>query len=137
MKRLHLIALIVIAISLGIIISMLAQSGSYETFASAAKREGRTFHIVGKLAADKEQEYNPGRDPNYFSFWMADNEGAERKIVFKGAKPHDFDRSEQIVLKGKMKGDEFHASSILMKCPSKYINTELNEEGYSEVKAGS
>ena len=35
-------------------------------------------------------------------------------------KPQDFERSEQIVLIGKVQGDEFHASDILMKCPSKY-----------------
>jgi len=45
--------------------------------------------------------------------------------VFNGAKPQDFERSEQIVLTGKMKGDEFLASKILMKCPSKYVNNKI------------
>ena len=36
---------------------------------------------------------------------------------FDGA---DFQKSEQIVLIGKMQGDAFHANDILMKCPSKY-----------------
>lgn len=34
--------------------------------------------------------------------------------------PQDIEKSEQIVLIGKMKGEEFHATEILMKCPSKY-----------------
>jgi len=46
-------------------------------------------------------------------------------VVFPGTKPQDFERSEQIVLTGKMKGNEFHASHILMKCPSKYKNDQV------------
>ena len=49
----------------------------------------------------------------------------ERKVIFLGSKPQDFERSEQIVLTGKMKGDEFLASKILMKCPSKYVEDEM------------
>jgi len=40
-------------------------------------------------------------------------------VVFNGSKPQDIERSEQIVLTGKMDGDVFHASKILMKCASK------------------
>ena len=43
---------------------------------------------------------------------------------YNGTKPNDFERSEQIVIIGKMKGEEFAASGILMKCPSKYANPE-------------
>ena len=46
-------------------------------------------------------------------------------IVFTGTKPQDFERSEQIVLTGKMVGEEFHASKILMKCPSKYNKDQV------------
>ena len=51
--------------------------------------------------------------------------GEEKKVIFNGTKPRDFERSEQIVLTGKIEGEEFKASKILMKCPSKYINDEL------------
>ena len=44
-----------------------------------------------------------------------------KKVLYHGTKPQDFERSEQIVLVGKMKEEgDFQASSILMKCPSKY-----------------
>jgi cytochrome c-type biogenesis protein CcmE len=51
---------------------------------------------------------------------MIDNKGEERKVILHKNKPQDFERSEQIVLIGKMKADAFVASDILMKCPSKY-----------------
>ena len=52
-------------------------------------------------------------------------EGGENKVIFKGAQPQDFRRSEQLVLTGKMKDGVFYASNILMKCPSKYVNNEI------------
>lgn len=129
MKKTHIAALILIAISIGVIISMTADFSNYQTFSTASAAEGKEFHIKGELVRTKTMEYDPERDPNYFSFYLEDTTGIQRKVVFQGAKPQDFDRSEDIVLTGKMKGDEFHASTILMKCPSKYIDDEL------EVKA--
>lgn len=129
MKKTHIAALILIVISIGVIIAMIGDYSHYETFATARSAEGKEFHIVGTLARQEEMEYNPEKDPNYFAFYMKDKGGDERKVVFKGTKPQDFERSEQIVLTGKMKGDEFEASKILIKCPSKYVNDEL------EVKA--
>jgi cytochrome c-type biogenesis protein CcmE len=34
--------------------------------------------------------------------------------------PTDMEKSERLVLKGKVQGDSFECSSIVMKCPSKY-----------------
>ena len=67
---------------------------------------------------------------------MRDNQGLESKVVFNCSKPQDFERSEQIVLTGKMIGNEFHASKILMKCPSKYTKdeVEVTEVSASTVK---
>lgn len=129
MKKTHIAALILIVISIGVIIAMTGDYSRYETFATAKSAEGKEFHIVGELVRQEAMEYNPEKDPNYFSFYLKDKAGDERKVVFSGAKPQDFERSEQIVLTGKMEGDEFRASKILMKCPSKYVNDEL------EVKA--
>ncbi|RRN76100.1 cytochrome c maturation protein CcmE, partial [Pseudoxanthomonas sp. SGD-10] len=79
----------------------------------------------GVLQKEKELVYDPQVDANYFSFYMIDNDGKECKVVFAGAKPQDFERSEQIVLTGQMVGDSFQANKILMKCPSKYTEDEV------------
>jgi cytochrome c-type biogenesis protein CcmE len=77
--------------------------------------------------------YDPQNDPNFFSFVMVDKEGNEQTVIYKGAKPQDFERSEQLVVKGKMNGDVFKASEIQMKCPSKYVNDEITlKEGGEE-----
>ncbi|GIV33025.1 MAG: hypothetical protein KatS3mg031_0560 [Chitinophagales bacterium] len=117
---------------MGIIVANISDYSRYETFSTAATADGRDFHIVGELSRPDEMYYDPEVDPNYFSFYLKDKAGEERKVVFKGTKPTDFERSEQIVLTGRMQGNEFHASKILMKCPSKYINDQLE---VTEVKA--
>ena len=76
-------------------------------------------------------EYNPSKDPNYFSFYVVDNNQEEHKVVLLAAKPQDFELSEQIVITGEMRDDVFMASDMLMKCPSKY----KDEEGYVKGKS--
>ena len=55
-----------------------------------------------------------------FAFFLVDNEGKEKQVQLHKAKPQDFEKSEQIVVIGKMEAGNFVASDILMKCPSKY-----------------
>jgi len=131
MKKTHIIALVFIAVSIGIIISMTGDYSRYETFASAASNPGKEFHIVGELSENGDLYYDPLKDPNYFSFYMKDKSGDERQVVFRGAKPQDFERSEQIVLTGRIEGDTFIAGKILMKCPSKYIEDELEVQEFT------
>jgi cytochrome c-type biogenesis protein CcmE len=68
---------------------------------------------------------NPEKDPNYFSFYIKDTKGEERKVVLLASKPQDFELSEQIVVTGKMKGDTFVATDLLVNCPSKYKDEEI------------
>jgi cytochrome c-type biogenesis protein CcmE len=103
---------------------------TYTTFQDAGQSAGKV-KIAGQLAKDKEMVYDPQKDPNHFSFYVRDNNGEERKVVLNGAKPQDFELSEQIVITGRMKGDEFHATELLMKCPSKYKDEEIKIKGES------
>ena len=135
MKKVHIIGLGIIAVAIGIIVSMASDYSSYETFSSAKLKSGKDFQIVGTLNKQKEMEYDAEKDPNYFSFFLKDKNGDECKVIFHGSKPQDFDRSESIVLTGKMDGNNFDASHILMKCPSKYKNDKLDVNGYGEATA--
>lgn len=96
----------------------------YANFAQASQQQGNA-KVVAQLSKDKEMVYDPAVDPNYFSFYAVDSEGQERKVILMKAKPQDFELSEQLVLTGKMVDDEFHASDMLMKCPSKYKDEEI------------
>lgn len=133
MKRSSIIGIVIIAIAIGTIISTYADSSTYGTFSDAQETTSE-LHVVGNLDKAKELIYNPQKDANYFAFYMKDNNGKECKVVFNGTKPQDFERSEQIVLTGKMVNGEFQASKILMKCPSKYNKDQVEVQ---EVNSAS
>jgi cytochrome c-type biogenesis protein CcmE len=120
MKKIHIVGIIVIAVAIGVIFTSLKSSATYADFSEAANNPDNEYHVVGKLDKNLPQVYDPKINPDEFTFSMVDNKGVEKKVVLAKSKPQDFERSEQIVLIGKMKGDEFHANDILMKCPSKY-----------------
>lgn len=120
MKKSHIIAIIIIALAVAAILGTLADSSTYASFKTAQEHPNKSYHVVGQLNKDLPQEYMPEVDPDLFTFYLIDNEGVERKVELHKAKPQDFDKSEQIVVIGKMSGDVFIAKDILMKCPSKY-----------------
>lgn len=124
MKKLLVVGIIIIAVSVGFIINLTSSVSSYATFDTAISNPGREYHVIGKVNFDKPLEYDPHDNANVFGFYMKDTLGVEKKVLLNKAKPQDFEKSEQVVLIGKMKDDNFIASEILMKCPSKYNNTK-------------
>jgi cytochrome c-type biogenesis protein CcmE len=132
MKITHLIAIIFVALGIGLLISASGDMSTYSTFADA-RTSNEKVKIVGQLCKDKALIYNPEKDPNYFSFFIKDSKGEEHKVVLLAEKPQDFERSEQIVLTGKMRGEEFVASDMLMKCPSKYKDEETFVKSVKEM----
>lgn len=134
MKKGNLIGLVIIGLAITAIISTFGDASSYETFASAQEYPDKEYHIVGQLTLPEKMHYDPAGDANLFSFYLKDKADEVKKVIFYGAKPHDFERSEQIVLTGKPKGEDFIATKILMKCPSKYTNTEVTAAALNEEK---
>ena len=125
MKRTHIILIVVIAVLIGAMIGAINDSSSYADFEEAYSNPGDEYHVVGQLVSEKEMVYDPMTNPDLFTFWMKDMNGEERKVVLHKSKPQDFERSEQIVLIGSAETDAFHANEILMKCPSKYTDGEV------------
>jgi cytochrome c-type biogenesis protein CcmE len=120
MKKSHIILLLFIIAAIVVIVSSFGDLSSYQTFASAAKQQGKKLYVIGYLQKDKEMDYNPVKDPNHFSFYAKDKSGDVQKVVFNGEKPRDIEKSEQIVMMGYDDAGTFHCSRIQMKCPSKY-----------------
>lgn len=124
MKKNHIIIIVLIAVSIGAIMGTLADSSTYANFSTAFNNQGKEYHVVGKADKSKAFVYEPEKNANLFSFFLTDNEGTEKWVMYKGPKPQDFEMSEQIVITGEAKDTVFMADKILMKCPSKYKNTE-------------
>ena len=120
MKKIHILGIVVIAVAIGVIIYTLGQNDSYANFSEALANQDTEYHVVGKLDKTMPVQYDPKMNADECSFMMIDNKGLEKRVILHKSVPQDFQKSEQIVLIGKMQGDEFHANDILMKCPSKY-----------------
>jgi cytochrome c-type biogenesis protein CcmE len=126
MKRTHIIGLLIIAIGVAFLVYQLsAEFSRYETFGSPYAMAGKEINVVGEVDMDKELYYDPHINANLFTFYLEDESGETRKVIYRGTKPRDFERSEKIVVTGKLKGEDFHADKILMKCPSKYVEEEI------------
>jgi cytochrome c-type biogenesis protein CcmE len=132
MKKIHIIGILLIAVSIGAIMASLSGSSTYANFNEASANPGSEYHVVGKLNKNKETRYEPHEDPNLFTFYMVDNDGAEKKVILHKSKPQDFEHSEQIVIIGKCEGNNFQANDILMKCPSKYNDGKPSEKQNSK-----
>jgi cytochrome c-type biogenesis protein CcmE len=120
MKKMHILGLVSIAIVIAALLSLLDDLSTYDSVESARKKEGKFVHLIAKLDTSKPVIYDPLKDPNYLAFTAIDSLGSSTNVVYKNAKPTDFEKSQRIVMKGSMKGDVFQCNEIVMKCPSKY-----------------
>ena len=134
MKKSHIIGIIIIAAAIMIIMSTAGDASTYVDFGQAKElaEDGSKskVHVVGRLKKDTQghiigMQYDPLVDPNYFSFMLVDTNRVEQKVVYFNPKPQDFERSEQVVITGNMQKDVFVADKILLKCPSKYVEKEV------------
>ncbi len=125
MKKTHIIALVMMAAA---IVMLTMSSKDLSTFSTFAKAEldGERVKVSGQLSKSDPMVYDPEVDANYFSFYMIDDNDDKRKVAIRESKRYDFERSEKIVVTGKMNDDGvFEASEMLLKCPSKYKDEEL------------
>ncbi|MDR4988382.1 MAG: cytochrome c maturation protein CcmE [Bacteroidales bacterium] len=130
MKKTHLIGLIFLVIAIGAIISTLYNADTYASFADARLQPGREFHIIGRLNRAKPIEERVEEHTLILSFYLFDQDGEEQEVLFFGSKPQDFEQSDEVVLIGRYEADVFVASSLLLKCPSKYTADGIGDTEY-------
>jgi cytochrome c-type biogenesis protein CcmE len=133
MKKSHIFIIVIIAVAVAIIVSSTNDASTYVTFNEAyqlaSNGSTKSIHVVGDLKKDESGNVigiEPGEDKVSFSFIMIDDSDHEQKVYYNQPMPQDFTRSEKVVVIGSYHGDNFFAEKILLKCPSKYQETELN-----------
>lgn len=119
MKKTHIIILVLIAISIAVLISFMGDITTYDTVTSAKEKPGKFVHLIAKMEKNS-MSYDPLNNPNYLSFTAVDSIGNSIKVIYHNTKPTDIEKSDRLVLKGKVQGDYFDCKDILLKCPSKY-----------------
>ena len=120
MKKTHIILLVMIAAAIVVLISYTGDLSSYETIGSAKQKEGKFVNLIVKMDKSVPVQYDPVKDPNLLQFNVQDSLGGKIAVVYHNTMPTDMEKSERLVLKGKVQGDHFECSAIVMKCPSKY-----------------
>jgi cytochrome c-type biogenesis protein CcmE len=133
MKKSHILVIVVIAVAVGLLISTADDASTYVSFSEAyqlaSSGNSKNIHVVGELKKDAQGHVTgieEGADKVSFSFLMVDENGKEQKVDYREPMPADFMRSEKVVVIGNYSGDTFHASKILLKCPSKYQEQKVN-----------
>jgi cytochrome c-type biogenesis protein CcmE len=120
MKKTHIILLLLIAASIVVLISYTGDLTTYETIASAREKEGKFVNLIAKIDKTQPLQYDAVKDPNYLTFTAVDTLGNSIKVIYHNNKPTDMEKSERLVLKGKVLNGQFECKDILLKCPSKY-----------------
>lgn len=119
MKNKYMFGGAIIVVFLGIMIYLFTQTNvQYESSFVKVMESGRTLKATGSWV--KERNYEVDKANNMFSFYMKDAQGNLMKVVYHGTIPNNFESSTSVVVTGKYKDGNFHATDILTKCPSKY-----------------
>lgn len=110
---------VIIVVFFGIMAYLFTQTNvSYEENFSRIKQSEKTMKATGQWV--KAKSYQIDRENNLFRFVMKDADGTELKVVYKGTIPNNFESSRSVVVTGKYRDNQFEATEILTKCPSKY-----------------
>jgi cytochrome c-type biogenesis protein CcmE len=127
MKRSHIAIIVVIAVAIGAIMASINDASTYVGFSDAQDTPGTSYTVIGQLDKEAPMDYNARNQ--VFKFQAIDKEGNRSLVVYNQPKPQDFERSEEITMKGFATDTAFVAEEILMKCPSKY-NEQNEMAGY-------
>ena len=133
MKNLFPIYLIFLSITIIIVISTFADASTYVSFSDAKSLysvgKKSPIHVVGRLIKNEKNQVigiKKSDDNLSFSFEMIDEEGTIENVFYGAPMPPDFILSDQVVVIGSYNDKRFIAKEILLKCPSKYTEDQVN-----------
>ena len=133
MKNLFPIYLIFLSITIIIVISTFADASTYVSFSDAKSLysvgKKSPIHVVGRLIKNEKNQVigiKKSDDNLSFSFDMIDEEGTIENVFYGEPMPPDFILSDQVVVIGSYNDKRFIAKEILLKCPSKYTEDQVN-----------
>lgn len=134
MKKSSIIGLIVIAIAIAVIVSTRESASAYvsfnEAYSMSTSGDENAIHVVGELKKNSNGEVvgvTPSADMLSVNFVLVDDNKKEEIVYLNQPMPSDLLRSDKVVVIGGYKNDKFVADKVLLKCPSKYEETEIKQ----------
>jgi cytochrome c-type biogenesis protein CcmE len=97
-----------------------------ELYAKGEGMENRTVRVSGWVD-EASIDFN-NRDL-ILAFDVTSETGERMHVVFNGPKPDQMRAGSEAILEGKYDGEQFTATSLLLKCPSRY-----EEDGIEEIQ---
>lgn len=76
----------------------------------AVQVKGYPNHVTARIDMEKQA----------FCFTLRDDTGATMDVIYRGAKPGNFEQAESVVAIGHYEAGVLEADQLLVKCPSKY-----------------
>lgn len=125
MKNKYIFGGVIIAVFLVLMGYLFTQSNiEYADDFAKVMTTQKTVKATGSWV--KEKSYQVDNKTKTFSFFMADENGNQMKVIFEGTIPNNFESATSVVVTGKYQNGYFHAKDILTKCPSKYEEQKTN-----------
>lgn len=101
----------------GVVVAFVSNASPYVTIAQAKTVGGDSLHLAGALVKGScGTDFSTG----HTRFRLKDDSGATVWVEHLGVKPATLEEAEKVVAIGSMRGNEFVARDLLVKCPSKY-----------------
>jgi cytochrome c-type biogenesis protein CcmE len=102
-----------------------------EFYAKGETFHGRTVRVSGKVDTETIQFNN--RDL-LLTFDVVSETGERMSVIFNGPKPDQMREGADAILEGKYDGQIFTAQSLLLKCPSRYEEGQVEEVQVEAVR---
>lgn len=121
MKAKYVIGTLVI--SGAVVLGALSFQGTVTPYVdfNEARASGRRCQVMGDIEHARTS-YNTATQELVFTLVSASGERLE--VAYGGIMPGNFEQATQVVAKGVYSGQRFKADELLVKCPSKYQESE-------------
>lgn len=129
MKKINIVLLVFIA-AFGamaftfMFVNDLKEEASMYTDFESAFHINKKVHIAGEWV--NRDDYSYDGDNDVLEFYLKDTLQHIEKVRYYDPMPSNFESAEKVVVVGSYEGNVFVADKILMKCPSKYNETEIH-----------
>lgn len=121
MKAKYIIGVLVVAGA--IVLGALSFQGTVTPYVefNEARASGRRCQVMGSID-HSSTTYNTTTQELLFT--ITNESGEPLEVSYAGIMPGNFEQATQVVAKGVFSGHRFTADELLVKCPSKYQESE-------------
>lgn len=120
---------ILVAVAYLVAMALTTTGAYYRTVSEVLEQKdtlvGKPLRVSGKLVAESIV-WKP--TTLELSFEISDDKGARLPVYFQGVKPDNMTEAAAVIVEGKLRPDGVvEANTLLLKCPSRYVEGEFEE----------